>query len=502
MQINFFPIGRWFPGLALALLFFILLILRLGWLDHNQREAEPTGIHGSTAPAGDRWFAIFREGRRIGYAHRQFSPTDAGYRIREDVLMHINTMGVTQALSFQTEGNLDTRLNLTSFRFYLNSGLFRFHAHGTVRGRILEVTLGQPGEESRLKIDLKAPIQLAAGITEAYPFAGLKPGESRTFHIFDPATLSEQPILASLADKEETILYQGQKKEAWKLLLNFLGARQFVWLDGDGTVLREEGLLGISLEYTSREAAIAPVEESADLTELAALPTHRTLPPPATLGSLRVKLANANATDFNLDGGRQSLTRDVLLITRESLPSGHEGEHTAKALPSLLPDSLIQSDHPRIIAAAQSIVAPHDSSVAKARKLLQWVYRNIRKKPVLSVPNALEILKNREGDCNEHAVLLAALSRAAGIPAEVEAGIVYLRGKFYYHAWNALFLEGTWITADATLGQLPADVTHIRFVQGVTKSQLNLLGLIGRLNLKILDYSTAPPAETNRKETR
>ena len=64
------------------------------------------------------------------------------------------------------------------------------------------------------------------------------------------------------------------------------------------------------------------------------------------------------------------------------------------------------------------------------------MYQNIQKRPVLSVPNALETLRNRVGDCNEHAVLLAALARAAGIPAQVEAGLVYQKGRFYYHAWN------------------------------------------------------------------
>ena len=54
----------------------------------------------------------------------------------------------------------------------------------------------------------------------------------------------------------------------------------------------------------------------------------------------------------------------------------------------------------------------------KAGKLVDWVHKNLEKRPVLSVPNALETLENRIGDCNEHAVLLAAFARAAGIPAE------------------------------------------------------------------------------------
>jgi transglutaminase-like putative cysteine protease len=107
---------------------------------------------------------------------------------------------------------------------------------------------------------------------------------------------------------------------------------------------------------------------------------------------------------------------------------------------------------------------------------------------VLSIPNALETLTHRVGDCNEHAVLLAALARAAGIPTQIEAGLVYLRGRFYYHAWNALFL-GKWITADAVMGKMPADVTHIRLVRGEADRQIDLMGVIGQLQLEIVDTS-------------
>jgi len=147
----------------------------------------------------------------------------------------------------------------------------------------------------------------------------------------------------------------------------------------------------------------------------------------------------------------------------------------------------IQSDHPEIQAKAREIVSPDDPAVVKARKLLTWVYKNIQKRPVLSVPNALETLRNRVGDCNEHAVLLTALARAAGIPAEVEVGLVYHKDRFYYHAWNVLYL-GRWITADSVMEQLPADVTHIRLVRGV-EGQVDLIGIIGKMRLEVLSAS-------------
>jgi transglutaminase-like putative cysteine protease len=121
----------------------------------------------------------------------------------------------------------------------------------------------------------------------------------------------------------------------------------------------------------------------------------------------------------------------------------------------------------------------------KIKKIMAWIFNNIEKRPVISIPNALDTLKNRTGDCNEHAALFAAMARAAGIPARIEAGLVYLDGRFFYHAWNTLYL-GRWITADALMNQLPADVTHLRLVRGDPSQQINLVSVIGKIELTIL----------------
>ena len=72
-----------------------------------------------------------------------------------------------------------------------------------------------------------------------------------------------------------------------------------------------------------------------------------------------------------------------------------------------------------------------------------------------------------------------------GIPAKIEAGLVYLKGRFYYHAWNLLYI-GKWITADSLFGQIPADVTHIRFTSGAQTEQFDLLNVIGKVKIKVI----------------
>jgi hypothetical protein len=68
----------------------------------------------------------------------------------------------------------------------------------------------------------------------------------------------------------------------------------------------------------------------------------------------------------------------------------------------------------------------------------------------------------------------------------VEAGLVYHEGRFLYHAWNRVYID-RWITVDALFDQIPADVSHVRFAQGTTQEQLDILSLLGNLRIKVVE---------------
>jgi transglutaminase-like putative cysteine protease len=148
---------------------------------------------------------------------------------------------------------------------------------------------------------------------------------------------------------------------------------------------------------------------------------------------------------------------------------------------------LIQSEDKEIITLAKKTVEGLKDPFMAAKMILGWVFENLEKKPVVSVPDAKEILKNREGDCNEHATILTALLRAAGIPGRVVVGLVYQDGRFYYHAWNEAYIN-KWISMDATLKQMPVDATHIKLIDGGIEKQIQIVRMIGTLGFSILDY--------------
>jgi hypothetical protein len=78
-----------------------------------------------------------------------------------------------------------------------------------------------------------------------------------------------------------------------------------------------------------------------------------------------------------------------------------------------------------------------------------------------------------------------------GLPARTAAGLVYLDGSFYYHAWPEVYL-GRWVAVDPTLGQVPADAAHVRFTVGGLARQIELIRLIGQLSIDVLRTDTLP----------
>jgi len=159
---------------------------------------------------------------------------------------------------------------------------------------------------------------------------------------------------------------------------------------------------------------------------------------------------------------------------------------------ALRPEPLIQSSHPDIIAAAEEITDPRpyrrEAPLDAARDLNTAVFDMLDKQVTFSVPSALQVLETGRGDCNEHTVLYVAMARALGLPARTAVGLVYTNGAFFYHAWPEVWLDG-WVAMDPTFGQAPADAAHIRFVIGGLAQQVEILRLIGNLNIEVLSVS-------------
>jgi hypothetical protein len=469
------------PALATlvsGLVFIALLAVRMDWF---QSAGVPGGPLNATIPESEAWMGIYQKDVKIGVSHRKITPTAEGVAISESTVMRLNTMGRVQDIHLQTQGMLNVDFSLSSFRAEIKSGLFQFGVSGQVQGAslVLEAN-GRP-----LTLTLQTPVHLSASLWDAAGRAGLSENESLTLSVFDPLTMTPQPVKITALGMDR-IEIMGAWRAARKMSAAVMGSLQIAWIDADGSVLREEGVMGITLKKISHEEAkdsrLIPGE---DLTRLVSVPADREIADAEKLSRLVLRITGVELISTE----RQCFDSGILTITRESL-SGLSENHTAEPAELLQPTAFIQSDHPRILNQLWRIIAEKDTPLVRTQKICAWIFRNIEKRPVLSMPNALETLENRVGDCNEHAVLFAAFARAAGIPVRIETGMVHLRGRFYYHAWNSVFL-GKWITVDSLMNQIPADVTHISLSRGQkisgSENPMEILGAIGNIGISILE---------------
>ena len=480
-----------------SLVFLSLFAIRLDFFSRFQSSRHLANIESLQSMADiESWMRIYQAERPVGYTHRTVkrSKITGGFTIDETVFMRLNTMGLIQDIHLKTEGQLASNFTLQSFKFTINSGRLSFSASGAVDGGVLSVDTSGSRPGQHFEIPLKNKPYLIAGMVNAVQAIGLESGEILTVHIIDPASMSQVPVKFSIVGTE-SILINGINQPATKIIIQFKGVNQFAWIDENGEILREIGVLGLMLEKSDRKAALATIESagSQDLTRLASVAVDGKIDHPETISVLTLKLSGIDTERLHLNGERQRFVDDVLTISRETmedLPTSYrEREPGGLEQVFLAPTPFIDSDHPRIKRLAESLIEKSDSTLlSRARAILSWVYANIEKKPVFSLPDALTTLDSGVGDCNEHAVLMAALARAAGIPARIETGLVYLNGRFYYHAWNVLYL-GRWITVDAIYNQLPADVTHIRLATGI-QHQVDLLHTFNRLKITVLQTAT------------
>ncbi|THB81541.1 MAG: transglutaminase domain-containing protein [Desulfobacteraceae bacterium] len=390
----------------------------------------------------------------------------------------------------ETRAHLKHDFSLESFSMTIHSSLFTFKASGTTQGNRLKIsTSGADQTQTEHEIEFDSPPYLAGGILLDLA-ASLKTGKkSKTYDLFDPVTMAFLPATAEVKGIESIEAF-GKQTDALMVDLSFKGATQTLWMDQKGRILLESGMLGMRIKAVEQQEALtginsAPVQ---DMTRLASVRADRKIPDPEALNTLVVDISGIDVNQYPFRTRRQRLAGKRLTIKKERIPNTHTSHIPFDLRKLTKPGPFIQSDTPEIMALAQEITQGETLAVNKVRKLVDWVYKNIEKRPSPSIPDALSTLKTRKGDCNEHAVLLAALGRAAGIPTRVETGLYYLDGKFMYHAWNA-FYTGAWITADGVFNQIPADVTHIRIASSKKGTGTELTGVIGNIQLKIIEMN-------------
>lgn len=434
----------------------------------------------------ERYYGIWFEHKRIGYVEEVLQPNDRGYALEQESKLLLNVLDTTQPIEMHVRAQLSEGLLLQDFDFNFKSPFYTMEAKGHVDGNKVHFKLDTGASIINDAVTLSSPPFMAVN-DRSYLLEQLTgKGDKIKIPSFDPVSLS---------GRESVITYQGREKimvrRRIKLLHHFTevtaGIRINFWLDDEGRIVKEESPAGFQFIAEPEFRAKDIISTGNELLSSAAVSYTGRLPPD-NAEQVRYRLTYPPDLELDIDGGRQSLEGNLLTISLEQFPDTTRA--TTRGCPGsefILPSRYVQSNDMAIIELAQTIAGGETDPARQIRLLAGWVYRNIEKRPVLGLPDALTTLKNKIGDCNEHASLFAALARSLGFNAAIATGVTLLNNAFYYHAWNEVCLEGEWYSLDTTTNQLPADLFHIRFGKGDLNEQLKIGGLIGKLQLEIVE---------------
>ena len=450
----------------------------------------------------DQWLGIYFNGSPVGFTHTAIEPFQikngvSGYRIVNRTWMNFLVLHTRNKVSFNSEAIVDDDYRMREFKFELNSGRHVMRVSGVMRGRD-SIALKVDSQGAVTRRVMRLPTRkgfIVAGILSPFnSFGTLQVGRRYSVDVFNPFSLELEPLEVNIAGKEK-LRVNNEDIDTFIVESNYRGIIQKSWVDSKGEMVKEETGMGwILLREDPSVAGRVYANIGKNDTELAALVSlaSNVALEPANLSCLKVSLTGLSGEGFALPSQRQKIIeaeggRTVIEISKDAVDEARALSLPLRGMPDFLKATdFVQSDDPAVRSLARSIVGTEKNSFRAAAKINQWVYKNINKIPVVSIPSAVDVLKTREGDCNEHTVLFTALSRAAEIPARMNVGIVYLNGRFYYHAWASVYV-GKWVDMDPTFGQTIADAAHIRFIEGELNRQLDIIRLIGKIKLEVIE---------------
>jgi len=513
------PIARSLPAAMLAVSLPLFLL--------GCSEPEPSALPlaqtaespSSTASAGglDReiWEIHRIGGQRVGYGRTSVQTRTVDgrptLRIEGDSQMDFTRAGqqVSLGVSFASLESPDG--GLIEFETVLSqAGNTIQRTTGKVTGPSLLVEVEIQGKKSSERLSWSRDFGGLYATELSLLRAPLKPGQRRTIRSLIPGLnqLGTSDLVAR--DFEEVELLGGSRRllriDAVTTTADGQQLRAVLWTDESGDILRrfEEAMQMESLRADKDQALAKTDQARFDLVLGLSVPVDRRIEKPFETSEIhyRLVLDGRNPAEVFTPTAYQQITPagdGAAEVTVFGASAGAKPPASPADPPTALerqPNNVIQSDDPKIQAIARSIEPDESDPWRIAAALEREASRRIRNVNYSQAfATAAEVIESGTGDCTEHAVLLAALARARGVPARVVIGLVYVeeagQPAFGYHMWNELYLGDLWVPFDATRPRGGASAAYLRLgsssLQGVSalSSFLPVAQVAGRLKITI-----------------
>lgn len=496
------------------------------WLSALCVLCAAAGARADSKVVQETWDAAFLNGAQAGYVRTAVrEATQGGEKVLlTTVELNLRVKRFRDQISLQmttgTSETADGKVRKVAMRQVLGKDQDLVMV-GTVQGDQLHVKVNG-GQRLDKKIPWNDQVVGLHRQERLYQERRVKPGDEFTYQSFEPQVTAVITTNVSVKDYETvTDLVTGGKKSLLRAeavaekIGNFQLPPMVVWLNKDRVPVRSRfevpGLGTLVLQRTKREFALRQDAGVAqvDIGISQLVPLDHTIRDPYEAKSavyrITVKGDTDPATTFAQDG-RQRIS-DLngntfeLQVEASRAPRDLRGAYRPAKKEYLESCYFINSDDKEVRRHARQAVGDEIDPWEKALRIEEYVHKHMTNKNFTEAfATADHVARTLEGDCTEHAVLAAAMCRAAGVPSRAAVGLLYVdsgnRPVMGFHMWTEVFVRGQWMPIDATLGRGYVGATHLKIAdhswhdtQSLTPL-LPVLRVLGKLKIEVVsvDY--------------
>ena len=472
-----------------------------------QADTRPTpDAAAETTRTETTWMSVLLEGRKVGHARTEqtFGPD----RVVTRQWMHFELGRGGVAMSMQTDETHEETPEGVPLAFTSVSTISGLEMR--VEGRRIDgsdrfaLKSGAAGALRESEMTWPDGALLVHGADLRLHAAGAAPGASTQLQLFQPLMQEAVTVRHDVIGPVELDMPGGRRtlieaRQVMEMSGGEMPSR--VWMDADLDLQRMTmDAMGQELELIACDEACATApNQPGEILTTALVAMPRTLAAGERRAPLDIVFRSKRDPGRwpGIDGQQlHALDNDrYRLQTRQP-----EGDVTTPPGASdLARTDWLDYDAPTVQALIKQVDRDGDAA-ARMRALEARVHAHIDDKSLrVGYASASDAARLGEGDCTEHALLLAALARATGIPARVVHGLAYSEDygdgpTLVPHAWVAAWTGERWQAFDAALpgdDQLrvavhAADGDPWRFYEGIDA--------FGRIVIESVQPSSAPEA--------
>ncbi|MFA5794535.1 MAG: transglutaminase domain-containing protein [Candidatus Brocadiia bacterium] len=417
----------------------------------------------------DSWYDLMYQGQKIGHAHSlvekvKYQGKDC-YKFTEEQQLKIQS-GQGEAIEQSEIMTCYTSLDFVPIQMTKTE-------KSKDRQRNVEVVVAAgkiifKGGQQDKAINFEKGVVFAVNGLLLKNKGLLKPNASATFKVISEGSqsINTENIKVVRQDKVKT----GAKEETVFVVESTRsdkpGELLTIVVDSKGVERMIEGS-GLKMELTSEENA--KNQEKAG-TISSSLKTNFSVPFTGRISAMRMKMVLSKESDAIIPETEYQEVTGQKTEYQVVLKEIRVGPDSTVSLPVkdgafkkyLEQTPRITCNDPVITAKTKDIVKGETDGFKAVKLLTDWIYKNVKiGEGGAATKLAKDILKDKEGNSEEFAILFSSLARAAGLPTRNVIGFMYISGDFNTHYWNEVYL-GKWLPVDTMVNRVGCPAIYIK----------------------------------------